>query len=89
MEMQNNLQDVLDAVKYLNDFSDENEYKEKCAIIYTYITDLVEMVKQSQDVAKQAAEQYLQAIGLTNNREGRRRLKKAGFTIMPDETKTE
>ncbi len=89
MKMTNDLQVVLDALQYLNDFSDEVEYKEKCTIIYTYLTDLVEMVKQSQDVAKQAAENYLQAVGLVNNREGRRRLRKAGFTVMPDNEKTE
>ena len=87
--MTNDIQEVLDALQFLNNFSDNAEYIEKTTIIYTYISDLVELVKQSQNAAKKAAENYLQLIDSVNNREGRRQLKKAGFTIMPDKEKEE
>lgn len=87
MEMTNTIDEVLNAMQYIEKFDSSTEYKENCAIVWTYINDLVNLVKQSQDLAKKAAEYYLQAIGLTNNREGRRRLRKAGFTLMPDDNK--
>lgn len=67
---------VLQALSFLDTFSENQEYKGSLTIIYDYIMDLANLISQYQEQIDKNTDTLMKIIGVQNNREGRRKLEK-------------
>ena len=67
---------VLQALNFLDTFSENQEYKGSLTIIYDYIMDLANLISQYQEQIDKNTDTLMKIIGVQNNREGRRKLEK-------------
>lgn len=66
---------VLQALSFLDTFSENQEYKGNLTIIYDYIMDLANLISQYKKQIEKNTDVIMKMVGVNgNNREGRRKL---------------
>lgn len=66
---------VLQALSFLDTFSENQEYKGNLTIVYDYIMDLANLISQYKEQIEKNTDVIMKMVGVNgNNREGRRKL---------------